>query len=365
MDGLFSFGIAVFYGVAIFIDFMLPSVPITNLSAADHKAIVAASTGNQPVFPAFCATDPELDTKRPLCDCLRLNTASGSESSMQCFMTHNGAPAEQILYDWCNLNFILFHIFFVSFIYQLVICNALDTDMSKNGRDIQSALAISTVSFILICVLSVFNFEHGVNAFALIHLLPHQLVLMLSGQLVYHTIFVETQPGEMQTAYKNALFSGLYKASVIPFIGLFIASLQSWTTLPMIHFIYNILFCLCVADLAYLMLNVDVNGDLQRIAARIRVKQAVFLLVVSCLFAYTFITVVYMPAHNKFLLRTLTFIFLIFLWVQHILFDAAHTIFKSPEYNRVFYVNDMILCVVRFSLFGFSIWLVHGKEIET
>jgi hypothetical protein len=133
----------------------------------------------------------------------------------------------------------------------------------------------------------------------------------------------------------------------------------------MIHFIYNILFCLCVADLAYLMLNVDVNGDLQRVTSRIRVKQAVFLLVVSCLFAYTFITVVYMPAHNKFLLRTLTFIFLLFLWVQHILFDAAHTIFKSPEYNRVFYVNDMIICIVRFALFGFSMWLVYGKVIET
>jgi hypothetical protein len=365
MDGLFSFGIAVFYGIAIHIHFMLPSVPITNLLAADLKAIVAASTGNQPVFPAFCATDPELDTEGLLCDCLRLNTAAGDESSMQCFKTHNGAPAEQTLYNWCNLNFILFHIFFVSFIYQLVIRNALDTDMSKNGRDIQSALAICTGSFCLICVLSVFNFEHGVNAFALIYFMPQQLVLLVSGMMVYHTIFVETLPGQIQSAYKSAMFSGLYKASVMPFVGIFIASLQSWTTLSMIHFIYNVLFCLCVADLAYLMLNVDVNGDLQRVAARIRVKQAVFLLVLTCLFTYTITTVLYMPAHNGFLLRALAIVFLLFLWIQHLLFDATHAVFNSPEYDRVSCVNDAILCVMRFSLFVFSIWVVHGNVIET
>jgi hypothetical protein len=133
----------------------------------------------------------------------------------------------------------------------------------------------------------------------------------------------------------------------------------------MIHFIYNILFCLCVADLAYLMLNVDLNGDLQRVAARIRVKQAVFLVVVTCLFAYSITTVLYMPAHNESLMRSLALAFLLFLWVQHLLFDATHTVFNSPEHDRVSCVNDAILCVVRFSLFAFSIWVVYGNVIET
>ena len=164
--------------------------------------------------------------------------------------------------------------------------------------------------------------------------------------------------------YKNAMFSGLYKASITPLMGIFVASIQSWTTLEMLHFVYNILFCLCIADLAYLMLNIDVNGDLGRVAARVRVKQATFLIVMSCLVAYSLTTLVYMPTHSDFMMFVVAIAFLILLWVQHVFLDAAHTIFRSREYDRVFYISDALLATVRFLLFIFSIWLVHFKSVK-
>jgi hypothetical protein len=362
MDGLLSFGVAVFYGVAVCTHIMLPSIPITMIIAADQKAIVTASMRNSSMLPEFCAASMQqrLQTE-PLCACLRTNseTNTGHDASMQCFNKNHGAPSEQELYDWLNLNFIFFHIFIVSSVYQFALRNSLNLDLSYKARDVQFSLAICSATFILVAVFSVFNYEHGPNIFALLNLMPHQLVLLMTGMLVYNNIFEEKISDEMRSAYKNALFSGLYKASIIPFIGVFIASLQSWTSLPMINFIYNILFCLCVSDLAYLMLNVDVNGDLDRAAARVRVKQAVFLIVITCLFAYTITTLLYMPAHSDLLLRVLSFAFLILLWVQHLFFDAAHTVFNSYDYERIFFMGDALLTVVRFLLFAFSIWLVR------
>ena len=361
-DALLSFGVAAFYGVSIFVHVMMPSVPISNIIPSDHQEIVAGASKNPKQLPKYCTEDPDPAFKtEPFCQCLR--TGVGTDAHKQCFVDHRGAPAEQILHSWVNLNFILFHIFFVSSIYQFILRNSCEVAMGYNGRDVQAAIGICSISLVFLAFLSIFNFDHGANSFALINFMPHQLILLLVGILCYYNLYAENLSEEMRGKYKNALFSGLYKASIIPFIGIFIASIQSWTTLPMIHFIYNILFSLCMSDLAYLMLNVDINGDLDRVAARIRVKQATFLIMISCLVAYTLITLVYMPAHSDFMLFTVAIAFLVLLWVQHLFLDAAHTIFRSRDYDRVFNISDGLLALVRALLFIFSIWLVR-KGVE-
>ena len=360
-DGLMSFGVAAFYGVAIFVHILLPSVPITNLLQADQSDIVSGVLKNPKVYPKFC-TDIATSTE-PFCQCLQ--TGVGSEAFNKCFDDYRGLPAEQVFYSWVNLNFIMFYIFFVSFIYQFVLRNACDVDLDMKGRDVQSAVTICSMALILAAVLSVFNFEHGIYLFALTKFMPHQLILLLVGILAFYNLFTENLTKEMQSKYKNALFSGLYKASVIPFIGICVASMQSWTTLAMIHFIYNILFCLGLADLTYLMLNVDINNNLDRVVARVRVKQATFLTMISCLVAYSLTTVVYMPVHGDILLVTTATTFLILLWVQHLFLDAAHSMFNSSDYNRIFMISDALLAVVRFLIFGFTVWIVQFKEADT
>jgi hypothetical protein len=347
----------------MFVPVMFPSIPVTMLIRPNQNEMVDLASNNPKQLPKFCdaTVDVQLMTE-PLCQCLR--NGIGDDAHTQCFVDHHGAPAEQKLYSWFNLNFILFHIFFVSSIYQFVLRNAFDVDISYRGRDVQSAIAVCGISLITLAILSLFNFKHGANLFSLIMFMPHQLILFMIGLLGYYNIFVEKLSEEMQIKYKNAIFSGLYKASIIPFMGIFIASIQSWTTLEMIQFIYNILFCLCIADLAYLMLNIDVNGDLDRVAARIRVKQATFLIVMSCLVAYSLTTLVYMPIHSDFIMFAVSIAFLALLWVQHVFLDAAHAIFRSREYDRVFFIGDALLAMVRFLLFIFSIWLVHFKSVE-
>jgi len=361
-DALLSFGVAVFYAVSIFVQIMLPSVPVTDIIRSNQNEMVDNALKTPQQLPKFCDATVDVSLTEPLCQCLR--TGIGDDAHTQCFVDHHGAPAEQILYSWFNLNFILFHIFLVSSVYQFVLRNALDVDISYNGRDVQSAIVVCSITLVMLAVLSVFNFEHGANAFSLTRFMPHQLILFIIGVLGYYNIFIEKLSEEMQMKYKNAMFSGLYKASITPLMGIFVASIQSWTTLEMLHFVYNILFCLCIADLAYLMLNIDVNGDLDRVAARVRVKQATFLIVMSCLVAYSLTTLVYMPTHSDFMMFVVAIAFLILLWVQHVFLDAAHTIFRSREYDRVFYISDALLASVRFLLFIFSIWLVHFKSVK-
>ena len=360
MDALLSFGIAVFYMVSIFVGFMLPSVPICNIIHADQNKIMDRASQTPKLMPKFCPVPDE--STGPLCDCL---SASESRPDIsQCFIDNRGAPAEQIIYSWFNLNFILFHIFFVSSVYQFVIRNSCDVDLNINGRDVQIAVAMCSLSLILLAVLSIFNFQHGTNAFTLIMFMPHQLILLLTGVLSYFNIYTEKLSAEMRRKYKNATFSGLHKASVIPFLGIFVASLQSWTTLPMLHFVYNILFCLCISDLAYLMLNIDVNGGVAKNTARVRAKQATYLVMLSCLVAYTLTTLVFMPAHKDIVISSIALAFLILLWVQHLFVDAAHAMFSTRDYDRVFYMSDALLTVVRFLLFMFSVWLVHFRSDE-
>jgi hypothetical protein len=372
-DGIVCFGFGVFLSVATFQDFFLDSVPITDIVKPAYRNLLAESTAPAQTLPGVCSgasgTDP---TVSPTCVCL-IAAGSSMEMATSCINMHNGLPGEQVMVGRINPNFILFYIFMLSAMYQLVLRNGMGIVLpGGEHRDVQIGVGSMCFVVVLACFVSVFQFDHGVNFFVLCTFMPQQIVLMLLSFVLYsnsHSTDVDTA---FREKYVHAMFAGVFNISTIPMMAVFVCCVNSWTTVGMIYFMYNTTMLLTVVQLAYHCVYIDSyhvpepsDTVKHNPTAMIRMRQALYLLLTSVLTCITVMSLVYMPMHNDGMHRFFGISFVICLWVLHILFDATKASSVDPyNYERSFNIFDGAVSTIRYLLLIFVFYLVWGYSLD-
>ena len=250
--------------------------------------------------------------------------------------------------------------FLVSAIYQLVLRNSLGIDMSKMNRDVQIAVTMLCFGMGISIVMSLFDYGNGMSWLVLLHFLPHQLTLLLVSFVMFNNAHFPEIDASVREKYKAAIFSGIYNVATLPFVALFVCSVNSWTTLPMMQFMYTTTMLLAVVQLAYHCVFIDSSQSSPNPAAKIRMRQAVYLLLVTILTAMSIVVVQYLPQHRDSVHRVLTIAFLSVLWVIHVLFDCTRVNIKSYMYIRNIKMYDACLATARYMVLFFSLYIVWG-----
>jgi hypothetical protein len=366
LDGLLCFGFTVFFTVATIQKFFLPSVTVTDIVYPNYKNIITSNM--QGVAPDVCtgpsATHPSV---QPTCSCLQGVVGLTFSKGLDCIRDHNGLPAEHKSIGRMNPNFIFFHIFMMSFVYQLVIRNSLDLDLSRLNRGVQLGV-IAMFSAVAISIgMSLLNFDHGLQVFILLNFMPHQILLLVVSYTMYrNTHFDEIDP-QFVDHYKKAIYSGVHNAATMPFMALLICILNSWTTMPMLQFMYTTVLLINVVDMAYNCAYIDSNkpdrtestteGGSQN-AAKYRMRQAIYLLLVSLLLSLSIVIMIYFPQHTDTLHRVVGTVFIGVLWVLHIFFDCTKASVHSYQHAKQFNLYDGFVALLRYMLLFFCFYVV-------
>jgi hypothetical protein len=359
-DGLVCFGFAVFFAVATLQDFFLPSVVVTDVVFADYNGIIANSVAVPRVVADVCvgnaADEPSVAST---CACL---TQAGTDkiTATKCMLTHRSLPAEQRMVGHLNPNFILFYIFLVSSMFQLVMRNSLELDMTKFSRDVQIGVSFMIAGTCIALVMSLFNFSHGIDPFMILNFMPHQVVLLLAAFMMYNNAHFPNIDRDIRDKYKRAIFSGVYNISMMPFMALFVCCINSWTTVAMLHFVYTTVILITLIQLAHQCVYIDKKNGSENPAAKVRMYQAVYLLLITLLVSLTIVILMYFPQHTSVTNRVLGICSIILLWALHLLFDCTRSSLDSYMYERSFNIYDACLAVLRYALLMFSLYFVWG-----
>ena len=361
VDGMMCFGICVFLGVAITQPFFLDSVIVTDISNPRYTEIINGSTSLTAIKPDACLGEGADDvTVAPVCQCLTLAGQNETRAG-NCLTRHNGLPGEQIKVGRINPNFLLFYIFMVSALYQLILRNSFAINLSgPYNRDVQVGIAFMCIVVLLGCVLCLFQFDHGVDIFVLVNFMPQQIVLMLASFVLYKNSHSADVLPEAKHMYVNAMFAGVFNIATIPMMSLFVCCVCSWTTVKMLYFLYNTSMLLAVVQLAYHCVYIDSSQVSPNPAAKVRMRQAVYLMLTGTLTCISVITLIYFPMHNSGLTRFLALAYNAVLWILHILFDATKGSMDTYLYERSFAIFDGVLATIRYMLLVFVFYLVWG-----
>ena len=365
IDGMTCFGICVFLGVAVTQPFFLDSVIVTDISNPRYTEIINGTTMAVPVQPDVCIGEGSDDaTVIPVCSCL---TMAGRNETLAgvCLKQHNGLPGEQIKVGRVNPNFLLFYVFLASALYQLILRNSMGVNLKGvYNRDVQVGIAFMCIVVILGCVMSLFQFDHGIDIFVLVNFMPQQVVLMLLSFVLYKNSHSAEVAPEAKVMYVNAMFAGVFNIATIPMMTLFVCCVCSWTTVKMLYFMYNTSMLLTVIQLAYHCVYIDCSQVSPNPAAKIRMRQALYLMLTSVLTCLTVVALVYMPMHNNGMTRFLAIAYISVLWVLHIIFDATRGNTDSYLHERSFNIFDGVLATIRYILLLFVFYLVWGYDMN-
>jgi hypothetical protein len=361
-DGFISFGFAVFFAVATFQDFYLPSAVVSDIVFPHYRKILNSSTHMPPVAPDVCMGPMANELSvNATCECLA-DASDNMTKASDCIRTHHGFPSEQVVVGRINPNYLLFHVFLVAAIYQLVLQNSIDIDMSLYNRNVQMGVTTLVLGVMVTLVMSVFNHDYGVNGFVLINFLPHQVVLLGVSFFLYSNAHFESVSQLAKEKYKKAIFSGVYNISTMPFIILFICVINSWTTASQLNYMYTMGVLLAVMELAYHCVFIDASEGSENPAAKIRMRQAVYLVLITILSSLTITTILYLPSHVDNVHRSIGIIFITLLWLIHLLFDCTHSQLEAYMYERSFNIYDACLATGRYMILAFTFYLVWGIE---
>jgi hypothetical protein len=363
-DGFISFGFAVFFAVATFQEFYLSSAVVTDIVFPEYKKILNASTTDPPTPPDVCM-GPMADewSVNATCECLA-NVTGNMTAAKMCIHTHHGLPSEQVVVGRINPNYLLFHVFFVAAIYQLVLQNSIDIDLTLYNRNIQMGVFTLVLGIVVTLIMSLFNHDYGVNGFVLLNFLPHQVVLLGVSFFLYSNAHFESASEIAKQKYKKAIFSGVYNISTLPFIILFICVVNSWTTTSQLNYMYTMGILLTVMELAYHCVFIDASEGSENPAAKIRMRQAVYLVLITILSSLTMTTMLYLPSHAENVYRSVGIIFIVVLWLIHLLFDCTHSQLEVYMYERSFNIYDACLAIGRYMILAFTFYMVWGAEID-
>jgi hypothetical protein len=353
-DGLLCFGFAVFFTVATLQDFFLPSIAVTDIVYPNYKEIITSNLAGKPSEACSGNIHPSLTQA---CTCL--NDATDFEAGLHCTRVHHGLPAIQKQHGRMNANFFFFHIFFMASVYQLVIRNSLELDLSKSNRDIQIGVVTIFVAAMVSIGMSLFNFEHGVDPFVLWNFMPHQVLLLITAYIMYNNAHFDEIDDAYREHYKQAIFSGVYNVTTLPFMGVLVCVMNDWTTMPMLQFVYTSLILICVTELAYNCCFIDSSKDTKdETAAKYRMRQAIYLLLISILIALTNVTLLYFPQHTDTSHRVIAVIFIGLLWVLHIFFDCTKASLESYQHEKCFSQYDGFIAMLRYGLLMSAFYMV-------
>jgi hypothetical protein len=356
-DGLLSAMIAAVCIVAIFYQFLLPVAPVSQMYASPVGMIAQE-------LQTFCVSNANsVDASvTAFCNCVR----SGSST---CADEHKNLPAVQVLEGWINPNFLLFYLFWSGFVYQLVLRNSVAKDQVSSHMEVVIAVVLCVLAAIVMCVLSVFQLDEPTNSFTLLYLLPQQIIVLAFGFAIYHNIVTTNSTAGAaeevvrRRQLKNVLYNGLYKATSLPIIAVFIAVLQHSTSVSIILYLYNLLLFVALCDLAYGLVSVEVAHDPKHAAGSMRLQQSAYLATLAAITIYTFVNFVFLPTPRDPVLRLLGLFYVLLLWVLHVLYDAANSKENPKEHRRTFNVADGILASIRYSLFLLTMWLVTAPAV--
>jgi hypothetical protein len=363
-DGFISFGFAVFFAVATYQDFYLQSAVVTDIVFPEYRDILNASTFEPSTPPDVCMGPMALDwSVNATCECLA-NVTSNMTAANECIHKHHGLPAEQVFVGRINPNYLLFHVFLVAAIYQLVLQNSIDIKMELYNRNIQMGVTALVFGVALTLIMSVFNHDYGYSWFVLLNFMPHQVVLLGVSFFLYSNAHFDSVSEIAKEKYKKAIFSGVYNIATTPFIILFICVINSWTTASQLSYMYTMGILLAVMELAYHCVFIDASEGSENPAAKIRMRQAVYLVLISVLSSLTMTTILYLPSHVENVYRSIGIIFIAVLWLIHLLFDCTHSQLEAYMYERSFNIYDACLAIGRYMILAFTFYLVWGTEIE-
>jgi hypothetical protein len=355
---MLCFAISVFFGVAVFQNFFLTVVPITDVIYPDYTTIIQGTTAVVPVAPEVCRLSSDASVTGP-CQCLS-DAGRDADKAYLCIQSHNGLPSTQVVVGRMNPNFFLFYIFIVAAMYQLVLRNAMGIDLAFLNRDVQFGVVFMCIVLVISCVLCLFQFAHGIDLYVLINFMPQQLILMILSFVLYSNAHFADVPKEFRDKYIHALFAGVLTIATIPMMTLFVCCINAWTTTRILHFMYNTTMLLSIVQLAYHCVFIDSNQISSNAAAKVRMRQALYLLLLTTLTCLTIVTFVYIPVHEDVLHRFSAISFIVLLWVGHLLFDATKANLDDYLYERIFNLFDAAVAVVRYLLLIFSFYLVWG-----
>ncbi|KAJ1464906.1 hypothetical protein T484DRAFT_1757763 [Baffinella frigidus] len=286
------------------------------------------------------------------------------KTGFECTRDHHGLPAQQKAIGRVNPNFFFFHIFLMSFVYQLVIRNSLELDFSKSNRDIQVGVVVLFAAALVSVAMCLFNFGYGVFLFVFANFMPHQILLLLVAYLMYNNAHFDEISDEFRGHYKQAIFSGVYNVATLPFMGLLVCVMNSWITMPMLQFVYTTLMLISVVEMAYNCCYIDANKDKGGNTAKFRMRQAIYLLLVSLLVALTVVTLNYFPHHPDTVHRVVGVVFIGLLWGLHLFFDCTKTSLESYMHAKCFAQYDGFIAVMRYGLLIFAFYVVWGANAQ-
>jgi hypothetical protein len=360
-DGMLCFAISVFFGVAVFQNFFLSAVAVTDVVYPDYSSIIKGTTAAVPVTPEVCSMSLDASVSGP-CQCL-VSAGTDTEKAYLCIQSHNGLPSTQVVVGHMNPNFFLFYVFMVAAMYQLVLRNAMGIDLSFMNRDVQFGVVFMCIVIVISCVLSIFQFDHGFDMYVLINFMPQQLILMILSFVLYSNAHFADVPKEFRDKYIHALFAGVLTIATIPMMAVFVCCINAWTTTRILHFMYNTTMLLSIVQLAYHCVFIDSKQIATNTAAKVRMRQAMYLMLLTILTCLTVVTFVYIPVHEDVLHRFTAISFIVLLWTGHLVFDATKASVDDYLYERIFNLFDAAVAVVRYLLLIFSLYLVWGTAV--
>jgi hypothetical protein len=353
-DGLLCFGFSVFFAIATLQNFFLPSVAVTDIEYPNYKEIITGNINGEKSEVCSGEIHPSLTQA-----CMCLSNVTDFDAGLECTRIHHGLPAIQKQKGRINANFFFFHIFLMASVYQLVIRNSLDLDLSKYNRDIQVGVVVMLTSAVISITMCLFNFEHGVDVFVLLNFMPHQILLLVTAYIMYNNAHFDEIDDAYRDHYKQAIFSGVYNVTTVPFMGLLVCVMNDWTTMAMLQFVYTSLILICVVEMAYNCCFIDSSKDPNgQNAAKYRMRQAIYLLLVSILIALTNVSLLYFPQHADTSHRVIAVVFIGLLWGLHIFFDCTKASLDSYQHEKCFNQYDGFIALLRYGLLTSAFYMV-------
>jgi hypothetical protein len=266
-----------------------------------------------------------------------------------------------------NPNYIFLHIFMMSFVYQLVIRNSLDVNLNQYRRDIQFGVLIMFTALCISIGMGLLHYGHGIDLYVLLNFMPHQILLLLIAYIMYSNAHFEEIDPSFVDHYKKAIFSGVHNAATIPFMAILVCILNSWTTTQMLMFVYTTVLLINLTDMAYNCTYIDSNkpnGKQPKTengimnAAKYRMRQAIYLMLVSLLLSLSIVILIYFPQHTDTLHRTVGIVFIGLLWILLLFFDCTKASVDSYQHQKQFNMYDAVVAMNRYALLSFAIYFV-------
>lgn len=356
-DGLVSFALSTLFLFSVFLNFTLPSFSVSKLIFSPKNHISSD-------LKAYCSENSAYSesTVSEICACVNQGQSS-------CSNVAQGNPAVQKFEVYVNPNFYLFYIFMSAFVYQLVLRNSLDLEFETKDRDVFIAKVICIFVFVITAICSIFNHSEEISFFVLLNYLPQQAVVLFFCIILFDNVHYSSDiDNDTKQQFKLVIWNGAHRCSTLPFIALFLCSLQHTSDANTLHFVYNLLLLVSLCDLCYSILscdihqnnisNTDKSDETKGQAGTLRLQQTAYLSCLSALIVYTIFVMVYMPVYDDVVLEKLSLVFVIFVWILHLIYDATGLLKESPEHVRAFNVADGMLGSLRYALVIFVAWIV-------